>query len=355
MNFTQTVLLWYCNNKRELPWRSVKDPYLIWVSEIIMQQTRVEQGREYFMRFKERFPTVISLASAEEEDILHLWQGLGYYTRARNMGIAARDIVKHFEGVFPSGYNEILSLKGIGKYTASAIASIAFNLPFAVTDGNVIRFFARYFGITEPVDRNTGLRPIEKLAEKYLDPENPGDYNQAIMEFGALQCKPGKPDCSQCPLSEGCFAFKYGLVDDLPVKSKRIKPRDRYFNYLVIINKESSQTPTILLKKRTDKDIWRNLYDFPMVETDAPVSIKKLTTLQPFKEMTAGGDIIRIQAGEIIMHQLTHQTIRATFFIIDIELHSNPQFVKVPFEHLHQYPIPKLIRNFIDGFLYPLK
>ena len=187
MNFTQTVLFWYSNNKRELPWRSIKDPYIIWISEIIMQQTRVEQGKNYFTRFIKQFPTLTSLAMAEEEDILHLWQGLGYYSRARNMGSAARDIVKSLDGVFPTTYKEILELKGVGKYTAAAIASIAYDLPYAVTDGNVIRFFARYFGITEPVDRNKGIGAIEKLSETYLDLENPGDYNQAIMEFGALQ------------------------------------------------------------------------------------------------------------------------------------------------------------------------
>ena len=228
---------WYRIHKRELPWRESSDPYIIWISEIILQQTRVVQGMDYFLRFTERFPDVASLASAEEDEVLKYWQGLGYYSRARNLHAAAKDIMKRFDGIFPGRYEDVISLKGIGEYTAAAIVSFVWNQPYPVVDGNVFRVLSRLFAVDTPIDTPRGKKAFTELAGLVMDPRYAGQHNQAIMELGALQCVPQNPDCEACPLKERCAAYGTGDVQTYPVKQKKTKTRDRYFHYLYIIYK----------------------------------------------------------------------------------------------------------------------
>jgi A/G-specific adenine glycosylase len=346
MSFTQILLEWYKVNKRDLPWRRTTDPYRIWVSEIIFQQTRIEQGTDYYLRFIQRFRNVRELAEASEEDVLKLWQGLGYYSRARNMHAAAREIVSRFNGKFPDTYEEILKLKGIGEYTAAAIASIAFNLPHPVVDGNVIRFFARYFGIKEPADSGKVKKEIYQKALQLIDASQPGTFNQAIMEFGALQCKPGKPDCGICPLNTGCYAFQTWNVDKLPVKSKTQKQRKRYFHYVVFILHKKNED-FISLRKRESDDIWRNLYDFPLIETNGPMSAEKLMRTDEWEQLVRGSKIHFRKRSELYRHVLSHQVILARFYFIDIPVKLKLPLLMIPLNDLHKYPIPRLIDQFL--------
>ena len=268
--FATTIERWYNEHKRDLPWRETTDPYQIWISEIILQQTRVAQGYAYFLRFMERFPTVKSLAEAPEDEVMRLWQGLGYYSRARNLHEAARMIASREDG-FPKTYEEVRSLKGIGEYTAAAICSFAYGLPYAAVDGNVYRVLSRWLGIDTPIDTATGKKLFSKWANQLLDTQHPGLYNQAIMDFGALQCLPQSPDCSTCPLEVSCVARKEGCVDKLPVKSHRTKVLPRYFNYIYV--RAGAFT---FIHKRTDDDIWKNLYELPLVESDTPWTEEEL-------------------------------------------------------------------------------
>ena len=286
MNFTKILSKWYDKNKRDLPWRRTKDPYRIWVSEIILQQTRIEQGWDYYLRFIEKFPDLHVLASAREEEVLKLWQGLGYYSRARNMHAAAKEIINLHHGKFPGTYEEIRRLKGIGDYTAAAISSIAFGIPSPVVDGNVCRFFSRYFGIGEPADTQKGKTAVREKAKEHISSEHPGDFNQAIMEFGALQCKP-VPDCMTCPLKTGCVAFQQKRIAEFPVKSKKQRVRTRYFHYL-LIKTGKGKNHSVFLKKRTGNDIWKNLFDFPLIETEKAVNYKKLILLKEWTDIFSG-------------------------------------------------------------------
>jgi len=250
MGFSSKLINWYHQNKRDLPWRNSTDPYQIWLSEIILQQTRVDQGLSYFNKFIEHHPNVNSLANAPEKEVLNLWQGLGYYSRARNLHFTAKVISKEHKGIFPSDYNDILKLKGVGEYTAAAIASFAYNLSYPVIDGNVYRVLSRIFGIENPIDSSKGKKIFKALATELIDNKNPATYNQAIMEFGALQCTPKKPKCEDCPFRLECYALKNELTAELPKKEKKIKQRNRYFNYVVVIDNEK-----IYLKERKEKDI----------------------------------------------------------------------------------------------------
>jgi A/G-specific adenine glycosylase len=342
MSFTKILLKWYEVNKRDLPWRRTKDPYRIWVSEIIFQQTRIEQGTEYYLRFVKRFKNIREIAGASEEEVLKLWQGLGYYSRARNMHAAAREIVSGFDGKFPDTYEDILKLKGIGEYTAAAIVSIAFGLPHPVVDGNVIRFFARYFGFKDPADSGKVKKEIYQKALQLMDTEQPGNFNQAMMEFGALQCRPGKPDCSICPLNKGCYAFQTGNVDKLPVKSKVQKQRKRYFHYLVFILHKKNED-FISLRKRESDDIWRNLYDFPLIETDGPVSAEKLMKTDEWGQLVKGGKVHFQERSELYRHVLSHQVILARFYFIDISAKLKLPLLMIPVKDLPKYPVPRLI------------
>ena len=338
MNFSQTIIRWYNKNKRDLPWRHTKDPYKIWLSEIIMQQTRVQQGLPYYETFVKKFPTVHHLAKAKEDVIMKIWQGLGYYSRARNLHHSAKFISKNLKGVFPNEFPEIKKLKGIGDYTAAAIASFAFNKPHPVVDGNVFRVLSRYFGIKTPIDSTKGRQEFYKKAKVLLDKKNPGIFNQAIMEFGAMQCIPQNPDCEKCPLKKNCRALANNMVSSLPLKSKKHKIRIRYFNYLVIRKNEK-----ILIRKRTENDIWKNLYDFPMIETKKNVSysqIKKILEINP-KYV--------ILNTKYFKHILSHQIIFANFWELGkIKYRTTQNMTYIDKNQLHKFAFPRLIERFFD-------
>ena len=266
MNSVADILLdWYAREGRDLTWRRTRDPYRIWLSEVILQQTRVAQGTEYYLRFTERFPDVASLAAAPEDEVLKLWQGLGYYSRARNLHAAARQVVERFGGRFPVALEEVRSLRGVGDYTAAAICSAAYDAPCAVVDGNVYRVLARLFDLDAPIDSTAGKRTFAELAQMQLDKRCPGRYNQAVMDFGALQCTPAQPGCADCPLASRCLALAAGTVAERPVKQTKTKVRDRWFNYLHV-----SSGDRTLLRRREGRDIWQGLYEFPLMKPKGP-------------------------------------------------------------------------------------
>ncbi len=349
MSFSSKIIDWYQANKRNLPWRSTSNAYKIWLSEIIMQQTRIDQGTSYYLRFVKRFPDIFELAKAKEEDVLKLWQGLGYYSRARNLYATAIEIANNHNGKFPENYSELLKLKGIGEYTAAAIASFAFNLPYAVTDGNVARLMARYCAIRTPVNTSKGKKIIQEKATKYMDRAQPALYNQAIMEFGALICKPISPLCSSCIFNTKCQALKKHLVNDIPSKLGKIKTKDRFFNYLFVKNKNDN----IFIKKRTENDIWKGLYDFPMIETKEKISKKKLEDILR-SEKYFGNKGIRIQSTSTeYIHILSHQKLHAVFysFTFSEKFHIdgfNKKYKKVDHDQLKKYPIPRLVEKFLQ-------
>ena len=347
IDFTKLLLSWYNRNHRDLPWRRTQDPYKIWISEIILQQTRIEQGRDYYHRFLKRFPNVSELAAAEEIDVLKLWQGLGYYSRARNLLHSAKEIVRRYQGEFPSDYEAIRELNGIGDYTAAAIASIAFNLPYPVVDGNVLRFFSRYFGVFEPADKPSGKKAVLAHARVKMGNANPGKFNQAIMEFGALQCKVGSPDCQVCPFRPGCFAYIHGNVAALPVKTKAIQPKKRYFNYLVMISRDAENEMIIYLRKREENDIWKNLYDFPLIESSGPVSQSKLMQTAEWQKIVKMKKCVVLERSEIFQQILTHQLINARFYVLHLEGKLENGFVPVTPKDIHKFPVPRLIEKYL--------
>jgi A/G-specific adenine glycosylase len=350
MTFTKAILAWYENNSRDLPWRKTREPYLIWISEVIMQQTRINQGLGYYSRFIGRFPSVGDLARADEEDVLKIWQGLGYYSRARNMHATAKEIIENHSGIFPDGYEKLLKLKGIGEYTAAAIASIAYNLPFPVVDGNVLRFFSRYFGIQIPIDTLQGKKKIHEKMLLLIDRKQPGMFNQAIMEFGALQCKPVNPDCERCPFNNKCLAFLAGNVGQLPVKSKPKIQKSRYFNYLVLLKERKKGEKIIFLRKREDKDVWMNLYDFPLIETSGEISGERLFSSQEWRRIIGDDQFRLTKQSHQYKHVLTHQVIFAKFYIIQLVggRKQGLPYVQVPIGEIDRYPVPRLIEEFLN-------
>lgn len=341
--FSSILLKWYDNNKRELPWRETKNPYAIWLSEIILQQTRIDQGLAYYLRFIEAYPTIDDFARASEDEILKMWQGLGYYSRARNMHIAAKMIVNDFEGKFPDNYKGLLKLKGVGEYTASAIASISFDLPHATVDGNVYRVLSRISGIETPIDTTSGKNVFTKLANELLDKTKPSAFNQALMDFGALQCIPKNPDCESCPFNNVCLAFKNGAVSSLPVKQGKTKIRKRYFNYLVIENGSSTY-----LVKRTMKDIWRNLYEFPLVETDEKSDDIKFILDQ--NEFLSSSKIIVKGSTAWQKQVLSHQHIFYRFIYLKIDDKKNipSALIKVNKKDIFNFAVPKPIEKELE-------
>lgn len=346
MNFTKTLEQWYQKNKRDLPWRKTSDPYRIWVSEIILQQTRIEQGMDYYLRFLEKFPNITSLAEAEEEKVLKIWQGLGYYSRACNLHSAAREIMAVHHGVFPETYDRIRKLKGIGDYTAAAIASIAFGIPTPVVDGNVLRFFAQFFGIKEPVDKAQGKAMVLGKANQHISPDHPGDFNQAIMEFGALQCKP-KPDCKICPLKSGCTAFQQKRVADLPVRSGKQKQRIRYFYYFFILSGKG-ENRSVYLKKRTNNDIWKNLFDLPLIEKERAISYNKLTQSKEWNDLFSGMKVKLLKQSKPYRHILSHQIIVAGFYQLEVAARTNLHYLKVAYNDISKYPVPRLVEKYLE-------
>lgn len=345
MSFPRTLLNWYDANHRDLPWRQTRDPYRVWLSEVILQQTRIDQGLPYYKRFLDAFPTIASLACAEEQAVLKLWQGLGYYSRARNMHEAARKVVNDHEGVFPDSFAAIRQLKGVGEYTAAAVASICFGQPVAVVDGNVIRFLSRYAGIAEDASRPAGRNRIREFAQAQLDPLRPGDYNQALMEFGALVCRPVSPECDTCPFLSECYARRLGMVAELPVKKPKPAVRSRFLHYLVITFKEGDER-FICLKKRTGRDIWKNLFDFPCVEQVDGTDLKALKN-NDFTELFPDIDTpFRDVSGEF-SHQLSHQSLRARFYLYVSTKRPDGNWEAVSERRLAEYPLPRLIERYL--------
>ncbi len=349
MKFHNTLTHWYLQNKRKLPWRKTNNPYYIWLSEIILQQTRVNQGMQYYENFIASFPTVYHLAKANEETILKLWQGLGYYSRARNLHFSANYIVNELNGEFPKTYNDLLVLKGVGDYTASAIASICYNEPTAVVDGNVYRVLARYFGINTPINSSKGISCFKELAQQLIDKKQPGTYNQAIMEFGALQCKPQNPNCTICPLNSSCIALQKQLVATLPVKEKKITIKKRFFNYLVVMDQQNN----IIIQQRKSKGIWENLYEFPLVETLKEIHLDEILNTKEFTKVvndnTAG---IILFNKSMIVHKLSHQHLYTKFWIVTTNKKTKNG---VSWNDFEKYPIPILIHNFVENFKETLK
>ena len=342
MDFTNLLIEWYLQKKRDLPWRNTTNPYPIWLSEIILQQTRVAQGMPYFYAFLESFPTVKELARADEQQVLKLWQGLGYYSRARNLHQTAQYIANELDGVFPNSYAGLIQLKGIGEYTAAAIASFAYNEPVPVVDGNVFRVVSRYFGIESDISTGKTKKEFTALAAEILSKEQPALFNQAIMEFGAMHCTPKNPDCENCIFNSSCVALQKGLVGQLPFKSKKIKIRKRYFNYIVLQDKKGNTK----IQQRTDKGIWHNLYEFPLFETTQEEGFETIAPL--IKNDTDFGDsVVSIQEANPIslIHKLSHQHLYIKFWKVTI---NNTLTDGVNPEQLSTYPFPIVIHNFIE-------
>lgn len=341
MDFSNILIKWYLQNKRDLPWRKTTSPYLIWLSEIMLQQTRVAQGTPYFFSFSEEFPTVFDLANADEEQVLKLWQGLGYYSRARNLHKTAQYVANELNGIFPPSYTELLKLKGVGEYTAAAIASFSYNEPVPVVDGNVFRVLSRYFDIESDITLPATKKEFTALAHELMPKDNPAIFNQAIMEFGALQCVPKSPNCSVCVFANSCAALQKKKVDVLPVKSKKIKVTNRFFNYLIL----EDVLGNTLIQKRTSKGIWHNLYEFPLLETQDIVDfdfVSKTVQNDIFSNYTIMGIEDCNQA--TIIHKLSHQHLHIQFWKIKInEIIENG----VDSVSLETFPFPIVIYNFI--------
>lgn len=337
---------WYQLYKRELPWRNSSDPYIIWISEIILQQTRVVQGMDYFLRFTERFPNVQSLAKADEDEVLKYWQGLGYYSRARNLHTAAKDIVSRFGGIFPQKYEDVISLKGVGEYTAAAIVSFAWNQPYPVVDGNVFRVLSRLFAIDIPIDTTNGKKAFTELAESLLNPKYAGLHNQAIMELGALQCVPQNPDCGVCPLKERCLAYNSGKVHNYPIKQNKTKTRNRYFHYLYIIYKGKTW-----LSRRKGKDIWEGLYEFPLIETEQTMNFVELQKTKQFQSFFKGIENMNVSIDLAnVKHVLSHQILYATFYRIEIEQETKAlqSFLSISINDIEKYAVPRLVHIYLE-------
>lgn len=343
--FTKYLLRWNLTvNNRPMPWKGEKDPYRVWLSEIILQQTRVEQGWDYYNRFVKTFPTIIALAKAPETTVFKLWEGLGYYTRCKNLIATAKYITENRNGKFPDTYDDIVNLKGVGPYTAAAIASFAYDLPYAVVDGNVFRVLSRFFGIYTAVDSSIGKKMFTQLANELLDKKQPGIYNQALMDFGAVVCKPKQPLCKSCPLNQYCIAFLKGKVDQLPIKEKSIIKKERWFYYLLI-----EHNGQFYVQKREKKDIWENLYEFVLLERNGPLAIEQLHQEEEMKKIFGRHTPVVVKVSRQYTQQLTHQTIHGQF----IQLHaSKPVALKgyqtVSKQGLALLPFPKFITGYLQ-------
>lgn len=343
MNFSTAILEWYHKHKRELPWRNTRDPYYIWLSEIILQQTRVAQGLPYYEKFVSHFPSVKDLADASEDDVLKLWQGLGYYSRARNLHATAKKVAYECNGKFPDTFKGLLQLKGVGDYTASAIASICYDHPEPVVDGNVYRVLSRYFGVDLPINSSEGIKYFKQLAKEVMSVEQIRDYNQGIMEFGAMQCTPQNPDCSNCPLNKGCAALKQKLVAALPVKLKKTRVKNLFFNYLVPISENGST----LLNQRTYKGIWQNLWQFPLLESEKQLDSASLEKqLVNFEALQPINKVYRFNEKPIV-HKLSHRHLHTTFWIIEMGQGFEGN---IRFSNVEQLAVPVLIADFIKTF-----
>jgi A/G-specific adenine glycosylase len=346
MDFTANLLGWFKKNHRDLPWKNTKDPYKIWLSEIILQQTRVEQGYSYYLRFIDQYPTVETLAAAPLDEVLKLWQGLGYYSRARNLHATAQAVVAHHHGQFPTSAAGLLSLKGVGEYTAAAIASFAFGEPAPALDGNGYRILTRVFGIYTPIDSSKGKKALRTLAQELIPQRRPADFNQALMDFGSLVCVPKNPKCAECPLNEGCYASGAGKVAELPVKSRKPEVRTRYFHYFIVHEEHH-----VYLHQRSDSDIWKGLYEFPLIETISEISSESITAQPDWKKLFPGGDARIIRFSPLIKHQLTHQILWTRFYLVEAGTAAQNlrrHYLRVSLEDFGRYGIPRLIDAFLE-------
>lgn len=340
------LLKWYLANKRDLPWRHTRDPYKIWLSEVILQQTQVAQGLSYYNAFVNAFPSVDLLAKAKEDTILKMWQGLGYYSRARNLHAASKVIHTQYKGVFPKTYEEIRTLKGVGNYTAAAISSFAYDLPHAVVDGNVYRVLSRVFGIKTPINSTQGIKEFQELANELLVKNKPGMYNQAIMEFGARQCKPVNPDCENCVLNDKCIAFAKNKVAQLPVKLKKLKIRNRYFNYFLLIDRNNK----VVVNQRKEKDIWHGLYELFLIETEKETPLK---TLLKAKELKAfGKNFIVKDTHKQFKHILSHQHLHSNFYVLKYKGAFTGKHQTISLKDLKKPAWPRLIERFLQVATY---
>tara|TARA_B100001057_G_scaffold491237_1_gene581055 strand:+ start:644 stop:1690 length:1047 start_codon:yes stop_codon:yes gene_type:complete len=345
MSFHKKLLGWFRENRRPFPWRESTEPYKVWLSEIILQQTRAAQGLPYYESFISNFPTVEELAAAKEDHVMKLWQGLGYYSRARNLHATAKTIIDQYQGRFPSDFDQIKSLKGIGDYTASAIASICFGQDQAVVDGNVYRVLSRIFGMDQPIDASAANRIYKEKAQQLMQGSPPGDFNQAMMEFGALQCVPKNPNCQDCIFVKDCLAFQQAKVSLLPIKAKKVNVKNRYLHFFVMID-ESKNT---LLQKREGKDIWQNLYQFPLIETFAQKKYFQTHQLDSLlAEHLIGSDFVIYKWNDQpIFQRLTHQHLEINFWIVKLSDSSN---LVTQSRNIRDYPMPKVLQNFRDKF-----
>ena len=341
MDFAETLLSWYDTHKRDLPWRETKDAYRIWISEIILQQTRVEQGWDYYLRFIDRFPDAKNLAQADEDEVLRLWQGLGYYSRARNLHTAAKTVAK--QGSFPTTYEEVRALKGVGDYTAAAICSIAYNMPVAVLDGNVFRVLARYFHVELPINSTKGRKYFAKLAQELLPEAQAGTYNQAIMDFGALQCVPARPNCEQCPLRDSCSAFHQGDVSHFPVKERRLTVKDRYMVYVFL-----HQNGKTLMHQRIGSDIWRGLYEPLLIEFEQKPTDSDILTHSVLQSIDTS--LVLHERVGILKHKLTHRTLYIRAFDAEVSQHANipSGYQWVDAREMLQLPLPRAIELLLE-------
>ncbi len=344
MEFSNSLLQWYLQHKRDLPWRNTTNPYKIWLSEIMLQQTRVAQGTPYYQAFTTAFPTVFDLANASEEQVLKLWQGLGYYSRARNLHKTAKYIAYELNGIFPKNYTDLLNLKGVGEYTAAAIASFAYNEVVPVVDGNVFRVLARYFDVITDISSSTAKKEFTALAKELIPEKNPALFNQAIMEFGSLQCKPKKPNCEICIFNNSCLALQKKKVTELPVKLKKTKVTNRYFNYLIFRDKKENT----VLKKRTEKGIWQNLYEFPVIELDKEETLETVSKIIHSKYFDKKIVAITLHNNKLIKHKLSHQHLHINFYEVTIldDLENG-----ISIENAKKMPFPIVIFNFLKNYL----
>ncbi len=346
MDFATKLLEWSSSITRHMPWKGEKDPYKIWLSEIILQQTRVEQGWSYYLKFVETFPNIIALAQTDIDVVLKMWQGLGYYSRARSLHATAQNIVTNYQGIFPTKYEDVIKLKGIGPYTAAAICSFAYDDCIPVIDGNVTRVLARYYGITSPVDEKEALLKIKKIAVTNISKKYPALYNQAIMDFGATLCKPQNPYCNNCPFSDNCIAYTEELIDVIPFKSKKTIIKKRYFNFLIIQTNQG-----FLVEKRQGNDIWNGLYQFPMIETsDFESEVNSLLNFKFKVEFSNSAE----KTSEIYTQKLTHQLIHARFIWINkhtVTMKNDDNFVSLNAESKNKFAFPKIISTFLEKHL----
>ena len=343
MRFSATLLLWYEAHARQLPWRGTGNPYHVWLSEVILQQTRVAQGTSYYFRFLERFPTIEALAEAPLDEVMKCWQGLGYYTRARNLHKAARLLVEQYGGSLPANYEALRALPGLGPYAAGAVASFAFNLPVPAIDGNGYRVLSRVFGRFDDIATGAGQRAFRELAAAEMDAARPADFNQALIDFGATQCTPGIPDCTPCPMRSFCYAYMHEQQHALPVKGRKLELRKRYFHYLVLLHEGETY-----LELRRGRDIWHSLYQFPLIETDAPLDFAALEHTPEFETLLCEKAYRLIETTPERIQKLTHQELHLRFFLLETAAILPSPYERVSLSALSTYQVPICIARVVE-------